>query len=133
VTHIAKDEATGIGADPPLVFKRWMKVVLVMILPSAGPCCVPIACSKRQPIAPAFGQTGSEPAGIVVCGLAAAHTLLLSKELCQVALAKGSGFGANSVGFVLGLRKWVVKLCGRKMDDQTTPCARMTPRSALPW
>ena len=28
--------------DPPLVFKRWMKVVLVRTLPPAGPCCEPI-------------------------------------------------------------------------------------------
>ena len=38
----------------------------------------------------------------------AAHTLLLSNELCHVALPKGCGFGATSLGFVLGLRKWVM-------------------------
>src|ERR1700730_7180879 len=85
-----------------------MKVVLAKILPPVGPCGVPIACSKRQSIAPAFGQLASVPAGMVVCGLAAAHTLLLSKELCHVALAKGRGFGAKSLGLVLGLRKWVI-------------------------
>ena len=37
-----------------------------------------------------------------------AHTLLLSKELCHVALPKGTGFEANSLGFVSGLRKWVM-------------------------
>jgi len=73
-------------------------------------------CSKRQAIEPVFGQLVSEPAwieagegGVVefesgTC----AHTLLLSKELCQVALPKGSGFGAASLGFVSGLRKWVM-------------------------
>jgi len=30
------------------------------------------------------------------------------KELCHVALAKGSGVGAASLGFVSGLRKWVM-------------------------
>jgi hypothetical protein len=73
-------------------------------------------CSKRQAIEPVFGQLGSEPArieagegGVVefesgTC----AHTLLLSKELCHVALPKASGFGAASLGFVSGLRKWVM-------------------------
>ena len=60
----AEVEQPSAGADPPLVFKRWMKVVLVMTLPPVGPCCDPIDCSKRQAIAPAFGQLGSEPAGI---------------------------------------------------------------------
>src|SRR5262249_19177548 len=83
-----------------------MKVVWVKNLPPVGPCSEPIDWSKRQPIAPAFGQLGSEPAGIE-CN-ACAHTLLLSKELCHVALPKGTGFGANSLGFVSGLRKWVM-------------------------
>jgi len=91
VTHIAGDGATGSGADPPLVFKRWMKVVLVMNLPPVGPFSVPMDCSKRQSIAPAFGQLASEPAGTDenFC----AHTLLLSKELCHVTLPKVSGLG----------------------------------------
>ena len=46
-----------------------------------------------------------------------AHTLLLSKELCHVALPKGSGFGAAPLGFVSGLRKWVMiwKSCPKKL------------------
>ena len=86
-----------------MVFKRWMKVVGVMTLPPVGPCCDPIDCSKRQPIAPALGQLASEPARIecTVC----AHTMLLSNELCHVAFPKGSGFGANWLGLVSGLRK----------------------------
>src|SRR5215469_3428419 len=38
----------------------------------------------------------------------AAQTLLLSSELCHVALPKGRGFGATSFGFVSGLRKCVM-------------------------
>src|SRR5216683_681520 len=53
-----------------------------------------VDCNKRQAIAPVFGQLSSEPAGIVYSGCA--HTLLLSKELCHVALPKGSGVGAAS-------------------------------------
>ena len=98
-----------------MVFKRWTKVVLDMILPPAGPCCVPIDCSKRQAIEPVFGQLGFEPAGIEAGegGVVefesgtCAHTLLLSKELCHVALPKGNGFMAASLGFTSGLRKWV--------------------------
>ena len=62
-------------------------------------------CSKRQLIDPAFGQLGSEPETIDASELP--HTLLLSNELCHVALPKGSGFGANWLGFASGLRKWV--------------------------
>jgi len=62
-------------------------------------------CSKRQLIEPAFGQLGSEPA--VIDASKFPHTLLLSKELCHVALPKASGFGANWLGSVSGLRKWV--------------------------
>jgi hypothetical protein len=71
-------------------------------------------CSKRQAIAPVLGQlVGSEPPGIEA-GIefeftkTCAHTLLLSKELCHVALPKGSGFGAASLGEASGLRKWVM-------------------------
>ena len=96
-----------------MVFKRWMKVVWVRTLPPVGPCCEPIDCSKRQAIAPVFGQLGSEPAGIAFECRTCAHTLLLSKELCHVALPKGSGFGAAALGFASGLRKWVMiwKFC----------------------
>src|SRR5215510_16467106 len=38
----------------------------------------------------------------------AAQTLLLSSELCHVALPKGRGFGATSFGLVSGLRKCVM-------------------------
>jgi hypothetical protein len=54
---------------------------------------------------PAFGQLGSEPAGIVLECRTCPHTLLLSRELCQVVLPNGSGFGAASLGLVSGLRK----------------------------
>src|SRR5262245_5873068 len=83
-----------------------MNVVPVRSRPPVGPFADPITWSNRQPIAPAFGQLGSEPAGID-CN-AWAHTLLLSMELCQVALPKGSGSGANLFGFVFGLRKCVM-------------------------
>ena len=82
------------GADPPFVFKRWTKVVWVRNLPPVGPCSEPMDCSKRQAIEPVFGQLVSEPAGIEAGegGVVefesgtCAHTLLLSNELCQVAL-----------------------------------------------
>src|SRR5215471_12526909 len=79
-----------------------------MVLPPAGPSCEPIDSSKRQAIEPAFGQLGSEPAGIEFECRTCAHTLLLSRELCHVALPKGSGDGAASLGLVSGLRKWVM-------------------------
>ena len=107
-----------------MVFKRWTKVVLLRNVPPVGPSCEPMDCSKRQAIEPVFGQLGSEPAGIEAGegGVVefesgtCAHTLLLSKELCHVALPKGSGFGAFSLGFVSGLRKWVMiwKSCPKK-------------------
>src|SRR5689334_17300212 len=83
-----------------------MKVVLVNILPPVGPCAVPIVCSKRQSIAPAFGQAASVPAGTK--SFFCAQTLLLSKELCHVASPKRDGFGPTSFGFSTGLRKWVM-------------------------
>ena len=100
-----------------MVFKRWMKVVLARILPPVGPCCEPIDCSKRHAIAPVFGRLGSEAAGIEFGCRTCAHTLLLSKELCHVALPKGSGLGAASLGCVSGLRKWVTiwKSCPKKL------------------
>src|SRR5581483_11794991 len=113
------------GADPPLVFKRWTNVVLLRAAPPVGPSCEPIDCSKRQAMAPLFGQLGSEPArieagegGSVECESGTcAQTLLVSKELCHVALPKGSGSGAASLGFVSGLRKWVMtwKFSPRKL------------------
>jgi len=74
-----------------------------MNLPPAGPFCVPIDCSNRQLIEPVFGQLASEPAAIDPTPFA--HTTLLSSELCHVALPKGRGFGAFSLGLVSGLRK----------------------------
>jgi hypothetical protein len=62
-------------------------------------------CSRRQAIEPLFGQLGWDPAGIEFAFRTCAHTLLLSIELCHVTLPKGSGFGANWLGLVLGLRK----------------------------
>src|SRR3954452_14885260 len=91
-----------------------MNVVLLRTLPPAGPGSEPIASSRRQAIEPVFGQLmRSEPAGIeAALGVppctTCAHTLLLSSELCHVALPKGSGFGAASFGFVSGLRKCVM-------------------------
>src|SRR5882724_10438658 len=63
-------------------------------------------CNNRQLIEPAFGQLWSVPASIdpAFC----AQTMLLSSELCHVALPKGSGLGALSLGFVSGLRKCVM-------------------------
>lgn len=77
-----------------------MKVVLVNALPPAGPSCDPITCSSTQLIAPLFGQLESEPAGIEFT--ACAQTLLLSKELCQVTLPKGSGLVQRYWGLYWG-------------------------------
>ena len=90
-----------------MVFNRWMKVVLLRKLPPVGATCEPTDCSRRQAIAPVFGQLGSEPAGIEFECRTCAHTLLLSKELCHVALPKGIGFVAFPLWFMLGLRKCV--------------------------
>src|SRR5262245_18175025 len=69
-------------------------------------------CSSRQAIEPLFGQLGSEPAEIIVGVMflrnVCAQTLLLSSELCQVALPNATGFGANWFGLVSGLRKCVM-------------------------
>jgi len=93
------------AADPPWVFKRWMNVVWVKKLPPAGPTSDPIDRNKRQAIAPAFGQLWSEPAGIDCSGCP--HTLLLSKELCHVALPKGSGFWGGRVWVGIGAKECV--------------------------
>src|ERR1051325_7216177 len=96
---VAKQPVAGLeGADPPFVLKRWTKVVLDKILPPVGPSSVPIAVSSKQAIEPVFGQLWSVPAITVVAGVALAHTLLLSKELCQVALPKATGCGAATGG-----------------------------------
>ena len=103
----AEVKQPSLGADPPFVFKRWMKVVLLSSVPPVGPSFAPTVCSNRQAIEPVFGQlVGSEPARIMVPLKTAAHTLLLSNELCHVALPKGTGC-VGSMGFSFGLRKWV--------------------------
>src|SRR5258706_11254262 len=81
-----------------------MKVVLVSDLPPAGPSSAPITCSKRQSIAPPFGQLASVPA--VMKFFFCAQTRLLSKELCHVTSPKRGGFGPIRLGFSTGLRKW---------------------------
>jgi hypothetical protein len=91
-----------------LVFNRWTNVVLLRPLPPVGPSSEPMDCSKRHGIDLSFGQLGWEPAGIEFDCSTCAHTLLLSRELCHVALPKGIGLGAASLGFVSGLRKWVM-------------------------
>src|SRR3982750_1278533 len=83
-----------------------MKLVFVNVLPPVGPCSDPMVCSNRQSIAPAFGQLASVPA--VTKFFFCAHTLLLSKELCQVTSPNRGGFGPTSLGFSTGLRKWVM-------------------------
>src|SRR5262249_18499283 len=93
-----------------------MKVVLDNIVPPAGPACEPMDCSSRQGMEPAFGQVGSEPAGMLSECSTCAQTRLVSSELCHVALPKGSGLGAASFGFASGLRKCVAvwRSCPKK-------------------
>ena len=94
------------GADPPLVFKRWTNVVSARSLPPVGPFWFPIDSSKRQGIAPVLGQLGSDPAGIDFTAFA--HTALVSKP-CHVALPlRGTGSVAFWLGFALMLVKWVM-------------------------
>ena len=59
---------------------------------------------------PVFGQLASDPAVMAFFfgSRTAAQTLLLSSELCHVALPKGNGLGAAPLGFVSGLRKCVM-------------------------
>src|SRR6266436_99997 len=83
-----------------------MNVVFVSDLPPAGPSSEPITCNNRQSIAPPFGQLASVPA--VMKFFFCAHTLLLSKELCQVTSPKRDGFGPMPFGFTTGLRKCVI-------------------------
>ena len=105
----AEVKQPSLGADPPFVFKRWMKLVLLSSVPPVGPSFAPTVVSNRQAIEPVFGQlAGSVPAVITFSFLrTAAHTLLLSNELCHVALPKGTGC-VGSLGFSSGLRKWVM-------------------------
>jgi hypothetical protein len=69
-------------------------------------------CNKRQGIEPEFGQLGSVPATIDPPPSfvnTTAHTLLVSRELCHVALPpRDTGLGAFSLGFASMLRKWVM-------------------------
>src|SRR5437016_4773150 len=84
-----------------------MKLVWVRNLPPVGPSSAPMTCSNRQAIEPVFGQLGMSGEGAIACCVCA-QTLLLSNELCHVALPKARGLGANLFGFVLGLRKCVM-------------------------
>ena len=54
-------------------------------------------------MAPLFGQLWSEPAGID-CSVFP-HTLLLSKELCQLALPNGSRVWGELVGVGIGAKE----------------------------
>src|SRR5690349_15252744 len=66
-----------------------------------------MTCSKRQAMEPVLGQLAMSAEGWIACCVWA-QTLLVSNELCQVALPKATGLGANLFGFVLGLRKCVM-------------------------
>ncbi len=143
--HRLRRRQPSAGADPPFVFNRWMKLVVVKMPVPIVPFSDPITCSSRHAIEPSLGQLWSEPALIesTVC----AHTLLLSSELCHVALPKGIGFGANLFGLVLGLRKWVIicTSCPKKLVNRVArgehcysprePCAGRQADVALayPW
>jgi hypothetical protein len=84
-------------------------VVIVIKDPPAGPLWEPMACRRRQGIAPVFGQLlGSDPAETAATLLP--QTALLSNELCHVGLPNGSGDGATELGFGSGLKK-CVRIC----------------------
>jgi hypothetical protein len=100
-------EHPSAGATPARVFNLWMKLVLDSIVPPEGPGWEPMDCSSRQGMESVFEQVGSEPAGMLFECSTCAQTVLVSNELCHVALPKGSGFGAASLGLASGLRKWV--------------------------
>src|SRR6185312_81348 len=93
-----------------------MKLVWVRNLPPVGPSSAPITCSNRQAMEPVFGQLAISAEGWIACCVCA-HTLLVSNELCHVALPKARGLGANLFGFVLGLRKCVMiwTCCPKKL------------------
>ena len=40
-----------VGATPPTVFTRWMKVVTVNLSPPVGPACVPFFSTSNQGMA----------------------------------------------------------------------------------
>jgi hypothetical protein len=91
------------GAEPPVVFKRWMKVVSLKPTRPERPVFDPVVSSKRQGIAPVWEQLGSEPESTP--GVSAfAHTTLPSRELRHVGLPKGGG-AEDGLGLVFGLRK----------------------------
>ena|SRR5215472_16454342 len=79
--------------------------------PPAGPFWEPMACSRRQAIAPVLGQLASDPAEMAANLLP--QTALLSNELCHVGLPNGSGDGATALGLVSGLKK-CVRICWLK-------------------
>ena len=100
--HIGGNEATVVGCRSALVFKRWMKLVLLSSVPPVGPSFAPTVSSNRQAIEPLFGQLARVGAGGDHISMrTAAHTLLLSNELCHVALPKGTGC-VGSWGFHSG-------------------------------
>src|SRR2546429_944493 len=76
--------------------------LFVSDLPPVGPSSEPITCSKRQSIAPPFGQLASVPA--VMKSFFCAHTRLLSKELCHGTSPKRGGFWPRS--FWISNRAW---------------------------
>jgi hypothetical protein len=83
------------GADPPTVFNRWTNVVFDSVVPPVGPTRVPTVTSVTQGIAP-------DPVGSAADAIARAHTMLVSRESCQVArMATPSSAG-------LGLKKCVM-------------------------
>jgi hypothetical protein len=55
-----------------------MKLVFDNVVPPEGPAREPMDCSRGQGMEPAFGQVGSEPAGMLFECSTCAQTLLVS-------------------------------------------------------
>ena len=86
-------------------------MVFARSLPPVGPCWFPMDSNRRHGIEPAFGQLASDPASM--CPVAVAHTLLVSKELCHVALPlRDTGSVAFALGYASMLAKWVMICTG---------------------
>src|SRR4051812_16207033 len=79
-----------------------MKVVFLQIFPPVGPYCELTDSSKRQATQPAFGQLGSEPAGIAFECRTCAHTLLLSKGALPRRAVEGSRLYGSVIGVFIG-------------------------------
>src|SRR4051812_10710793 len=109
-----------------------MKVALARNLPPVGPSWFPIDCRRRQGIAPLFGQLECVPASI--CPVFAAHTLLVSNELCHVTLPlSGTGFGVESLGLALMLVKCVITCtCWPKIFTNKVASGRALGFQAVP-